>query len=309
MKKNVLTAVPLVILLAIAGAGGRLFLQIPKIAAASGADMVLLPSQAAQGSAYSGTALLSVIQNYNYIERNVLLPLEHMDDIERMSAQFFLTSAGDSCCEFPVQVIGFEPETDFTVLPQAKKGSFAQLWRSWRSLQATKSSKAAKSARTAKAAQITRTSKKRGVLVAGSNVSVQDGGVTVFSKRYRVSAVLEPTGTATDNSILMDYNTLYALFDDATEKGFNFVSDGDPEERVSAVFIRLKAGASAEQLSLCIKSEVPGVQLVYANQSIKKSAERLLHAERLACAVTLLSVLGAALLLARLITEIRSRNS
>jgi len=83
-----------------------------------GADIIIVPNQArSHGSIES--ILLQGIPGYFYMDDSILEKARNTEGVEIATPQFYLASASAGCCSVSVQVIGFDPETDFIV--QEKK--------------------------------------------------------------------------------------------------------------------------------------------------------------------------------------------
>ena len=81
-----------------------------------GADVVVVPAEAGLKGGLE-SILLQGIPGYFYMNESVTEKIRAMDGVEALSPQFFLATAKASCCSYPVQLIGFDPETDFTIQP------------------------------------------------------------------------------------------------------------------------------------------------------------------------------------------------
>ena len=88
-----------------------------------GADMIVVPKEGTEqirDSLFSGTPC-SVFFNEE-LEKEVY----QIEGVENISAQLYIATLGSSCCDIPVQLIAFNPETDFVVQPwlteQKKEG-------------------------------------------------------------------------------------------------------------------------------------------------------------------------------------------
>ncbi len=58
--------------------------------------------------------------NYFYFDKELANGIAQIQGVEKASSQFFLTSTSQDCFDIPVQFIGFDPNTDFTVRPWIK---------------------------------------------------------------------------------------------------------------------------------------------------------------------------------------------
>ena len=171
------------------------------------------------------------------MERSVLDSVRSIDGVEKASGQFYLTSLSESCCDFPIQIIGFEPDSDFVVQKWARK-------------------------------KIRTAFSEGNFLLCGSNVSCEQNSVRFFGQKYSVSAKLSKSGTGMDNVIFCDMRTLRSIFEDAVSKGFGFISDGDTDSKISTVLIRISPEASLDSVSMRIKNAVSDVQVIQGERFI-----------------------------------------
>ena len=96
-----------------------------------------------------------------------------------------------------------------------------------------------------------------------------------FSQKHTVQARLSKTGSGMDNAIYADLQTLQHIFDDAKQKGFGFISDGDTNTKTSVLFVKLLPDAKADSTALKIKSAVPGVQVIKGGSFIATLSEKI----------------------------------
>ena len=175
-----------------------------------GADIVVIPSSA-QGHGTVDNVLLQGITGNYYIPQESLKKLEGIEGIEKKAGQFYLTSAKASCCSARVQIIGFDPETDFSIQPWVEKSYSNDL----------------------------------GLYdaVVGSNVTPNtDMTVEIYGKTLRVQAVLDKTGTELDSALYVDIDTMKELIRAHNEKNPNQEKTIDPDSVVSSVLIKVADG-------------------------------------------------------------------
>ncbi|MGN0098293.1 MAG: ABC transporter permease, partial [Candidatus Methanomethylophilaceae archaeon] len=140
-----------------------------------------------------------------YMDRGIVDIVASTKGVEKYSPQLFLTSIPDAdCCDFMVQIIGFDPETDFTITP-------------W----------------------IAETYADEGIIV-GSEIypSIYPDGlkVTFFGHQFDVAAKLSPSGTGADTTVYMDMDTLREAIkyaEPTSEAG-----KVDPDTQVSTVLVK-----------------------------------------------------------------------
>ena len=81
-----------------------------------GADIIVTPSSA-NGHGNVDDILLQGISGNYYISAKDIEKIKNTPGIAEMTTQFFLTSAKASCCSTRIQIIGFDPKTDFSIIP------------------------------------------------------------------------------------------------------------------------------------------------------------------------------------------------
>ncbi len=207
-----------------------------------GADLMIVPE------GYESKAegvLLSGEPSYFYMDKAVEDIVRGVEGVEAATGQFYLTSLSESCCDFPIQIIGFDLESDFIV-------------KSWAGSKIKESG--------------------NGMLFAGSNITLEKNKVRFFGGEHEVTSKLSKSGTGMDNVIFADLSTLQSIFTDAKEKGFGFISDGDTLSKTSVILVRLKDGYSADGTSLRIKTAVgekEKIQIIQAEQFVSTFAQKL----------------------------------
>lgn len=205
-----------------------------------GADLLVVPEGYEKGAE---NILLSGEPNYFYMERKVLDSVRAVEGVEKASGQFYLTSLSESCCDFPIQIIGFEPESDFVI----------QNWAKSR----------------------VKTDTNEEFLLSGSNVNLTKGSVKFFGNEHKISARLSKSGTGMDNVIFCDFASLEHIFEDASSRGFGFISDGDTKNKLSTVLVKISPDSSADAVALRIKKVLPGVHVIVGEKFIRNFSEKL----------------------------------
>lgn len=205
-----------------------------------GADLIVVPEGYEKGAE---NILLSGEPNYFYMDRSVLDSVRLIEGVEKASGQFYLTSLSESCCDFPIQIIGFEPESDFVVQNWAKNRIKNDLSGE--------------------------------VLLSGCNVSLEKGSVKFFGSQHCISSRLSKSGTGMDNVIFCDMASLQHIFDDAKNRGFGFISDGDTKNKLSTVLVKISPDSSADAVALRIKKVLPGVHVIVGEKFIRNFSEKL----------------------------------
>lgn len=200
-----------------------------------GADLMIVPEGY---EAQAESVLLSGEPVYFYMDKSIEETVRGIQGVAAVSSQFYLTSLSESCCDFPIQIIGFDPETDFIVKSWARK-------------------------------KVKETGIDGGeFILAGSNISTEKDTVRFFEHAHKVSARLAKSGTGMDNVIYADISSLQNIFDDAKEKGFGFISDGDTKSKTSVIFVKLAEGVKPDGVAARIKGAVSGIQVIQSDKFV-----------------------------------------
>ena len=206
-----------------------------------GADLMIVPEGY---EAQMESVLLSGEPNYFYLDKSIEAAVRNIQGVAKVTGQFYLTSLSESCCDFPIQIIGFDPATDFIVKSWSRK-------------------------------KIAETGGADELILAGSNINTEKNKVTFFANTHKVSARLAKSGTGMDNVIYADIATLQKIFDDAKQKGFGFISDGDTKTKASVIFVKLADGAKPDSTAARIKGAVPGVQVIQSGRFVSGLMESI----------------------------------
>ena len=208
-----------------------------------GADIVVVPAGAEKSME---AILLKGEPNYFYLSQESVRAIGEVQGVKNVTEQFYLTSSSESCCSIPVQIIGFDPESDFSITPWIQK-----------SLKNAKEISG-------------------GVLLAGSDISVDfDKTVRFYGQKFSVKGVLAKSGSGLDNAVFANRETLLQIISAAKEKGFNFIGDGIPGKDASSVLVKVLPNADVGAVAKKIESSVSGVQAVQTSSILKSVSETL----------------------------------
>ena len=201
-----------------------------------GADLMVVPEGTA-GKAQS--LLLRGAASYFYFDAAIVNRVAGMEGIACASPQFFLTSLAESCCDAMVQLVAYDPETDFVIQPWA----------------AEKYSKTVED----------------GQVVAGSRITIRpDNTIRLLGHNYPVAARLSSSASGLDTSIFMTMNTMRLLIGRARAEGYDFLADQEKEMTrgaVSVVLAKTDPSASSTRLAQTIGRDNTGVDVV-VSQSV-----------------------------------------
>ena len=202
-----------------------------------GADIVVVPE------GYDKDLEGVMIQGeptYFFMGKEVLDQVLSCEGVAKASAQFYLASLNAECCGSSVPIIGFDPETDFTVQP-------------WISEQYSKDLG-------------------YGQIIIGDDINVEsDGTILFFGKNYEVASRLECTGTGVDVTCFATMDTIADLYVDAKEKGAYFMEGVTYENSISSVMIKIKEGYSLTQVAGQIRKATGGAVEIVQTQNMINS--------------------------------------
>lgn len=206
-----------------------------------GADLTVVPTGYDEGME---AILLKGEPSYFYLNKSVAQKISRIDGVSRVSSQFFLVTLSADCCSAHVQLIGFDPDTDFVIKPWIAKSYGGRIGD--------------------------------GQLVVGSDIAT-DGKKTLrfFNREYPVAAKLAKTGTGLDVSVFVTMDTISSLFQDAKKAGMKFLSETDPKNSISSVLIKTEPGYTADAVVHNIRSKLDGVQVIKTKNMIAGIADNL----------------------------------
>ena len=202
-----------------------------------GADIVVVPEgydQDFEGVMIQGEPV------YFFMDKDILEKVRSCEAVELASPQFYLASLNAECCGSSVPIIGFEPETDFTVQP-------------WITEQYSKGLG-------------------YGEIIIGDDINVEaDGTILFFGKNYKVAARLERTGSGVDVSCFATMDTIADLYRDAKEKGAYFQEGVTYENSISSIMVKVKEGYTLNQALVQIRKATEGKVEIVQTQSMINS--------------------------------------
>ena len=199
-----------------------------------GADVIVLPREAAEMGALEGVLVQGVPAHF-YMEAHYLDDLRGMTGVAQAAPQFFLASAHAGCCSVAVQLIGFDPASDFTIRPWMQESRDAEMGV--------------------------------GEILVGSGISIPtDSMLTFYNTPCRVVGRLSPTGTGMDTAVYTNMETMRTMMANAAALDFDYFKDIPPEAAVSAVLIRTAEGFTPEGMAAAINETYPALSAKAAHQ-------------------------------------------
>lgn len=180
-----------------------------------GADLMVTP----QNTETKAEALLTGNASSTfYFTNDIGAEVAKADGVSKSTVQTYISSLAAACCDEKVQIIGFNPDTDFVITP----------WM---------------------ASQIDGTLC-RGQVVAGSGINVStEGTVKLYGHEFPVAAQLADTGTSLDNSVFVNMDTVPDIISYSARTGHAAIPEKYAGKAVSAVLVKVRDGYSARQVA------------------------------------------------------------
>ncbi|MBR0475470.1 MAG: ABC transporter permease, partial [Treponema sp.] len=195
-----------------------------------GADIIVTPS-----GAFVKKGLESILLYGNrttfYMPRSRLEETLSVDGVEKASAQVFLATLSSGCCSVGLQIIGFDPASDFTVQPWLTKDFGGVL--------------------------------EKGDVIIGSKILSSVGEtLKFFDVPCKVVAQLGETGTGLDNAVYTSIDTIQDLIDASIRKGVNEKMLKGAGRYISSIMVKAEEGQDLDDLCRRIEHDVKQVKAV-----------------------------------------------
>ena len=225
----------LVAILAFVILGGSLVMSslqngIASLEARLGADVIVAPATAKSQQDISDI-LVEGVPGQFYMDASVLDQIAGREGVQAASPQYYLATVKAGCCSMPVQVIGFDPATDFSVQPWIARTYGDDLGLDQ--------------------------------VVVGSNITGAPGAsIMLYGVECDIVSKLEETGTKLDNAVFATNETVQHLISEAVSRGFPPDSHEDPATRLSTVQVKVADGCDPDDVADDINLHVRGVYAV-----------------------------------------------
>ena len=194
-----------------------------------GVDILVVPYEARTKGTFDSILLQGITGSY-YMDKTYYEQIKATEGVEVASPQFFLASTSAGCCSVAVQIVGFDPETDFTIQP----------WIAQRY-----SEKIAD-----------------GDIVVGADINVPvSKTLTFYNTECKVVASLEKTGTGLDTAVYANMNTVKQMAENSKALGLKSYKTSI-SNAVSSVMVKVKDGydidAVLDDINIHVRKVVAG---------------------------------------------------
>jgi putative ABC transport system permease protein len=191
-----------------------------------GADLIIVPVGA---RGYAEAFLLESKKPEFYMNKSIIDKVRKIDGIETVTFQTYLSTIAGVCCDVEAtRIIAFDQDSDFIVKPWLKKAIGRGL--------------------------------KKGEAIAGYEtnfnlgVELLDLETTIFNNKFKVVGVLEKTGTALDNALIMTEENIK----DIIGSGKSPLSEG----QISLIFTKVKKGFDPYEVGRTVEGNIVEVDVV-----------------------------------------------
>ena len=173
-----------------------------------GADLMVVP----QNSAQQAEALLANgSPGTFYFTKEAASAVAKADGVAQFTEQVYISSLAAACCASKLQIIGYDPSTDFVIQPWLSSQFDGEV--------------------------------KDGQIVAGAGVNVSsDGTIELYGRTWPVVAQLASTGTSLDNSVFINRATIPSMVEASAQVSHRVMPEQYEKKAVSAVLIKVADG-------------------------------------------------------------------
>lgn len=194
-----------------------------------GADIMVVPYAALSRKNFDNEILLGNADSCYMPSENVD-EIAQMEGVRRISAQFYLTSTELDCCDTPVHLMAYDPETDFTVAPWILESDGGEIGPF--------------------------------DVAAGCDIRAQVGDtLTIFGTSVTVAAKLDRSDTDYDSTIFADMETICALAGASGDEKLQSLTEGGVD-LVSAVLVDAADGYDMESVKNDINIHIKKIRAI-----------------------------------------------
>ena len=208
-----------------------------------GADIILVPSEAQSKVSFQNMFLQGTTGAF-YMDASVQEKALEVPGVEKAAPQTFLASLKADCCSVKIQVIGIDPEKDFTVQPWIARSLTGELGEM--------------------------------DVAVGCKVEAGIGEIIrIYDQRCKVVSCLEPTGTGLDTAVYCSMDTMNTLLEAAEGKGISHKISSGGDSVISAVYVKVKDGYDIDAVNTALTGRLRKVTAVRTRSMITGVSDSL----------------------------------
>jgi putative ABC transport system permease protein len=197
-----------------------------------GADLLVVPEE----DVHEGEAIILRGEPSTFFFTNInISDLEDIQGVDTVSPQIYIASLSASCCSLPVQLIGFDPDHDFTITPWLESGLQRPLGKD--------------------------------EVIVGGGISGEPGSELMFyGHNFTIAGRLEVTGMGLDTSVFMRIDDAFTM---AEESGLKAVQKLDIRPgQVSSFLVRVDDHADPNEVGNLIQAQISGTRVITPHQHV-----------------------------------------
>ncbi|MDD1719515.1 MAG: FtsX-like permease family protein [Methanoregulaceae archaeon] len=205
-----------------------------------GADLLVVPEQYAPDT---DAIILKGEPSTFFFSSTALERAATVPGVARASPQIYVaTLFGAQCCSAPVQLIGFDPERDFTISPWLSERLGKPL--------------------------------EKDEIIVGNRIEGEIGTtLKFFGHNYTVAGRLEPTGMGVDTSVFVRIPDAYVMAAESPVKAERILEI--PPNSVSAILIQLDPSADPGEVSAEMTRRLPETRVITPDSMVTMVTEQL----------------------------------
>lgn len=233
---------------------GSLKSGLDSLEARLGADIIVMPA-AAESKVSFKNLLLQGTAGAFYLDPGALERVREVEGVAIAAPQTFLASLKADCCAVKVQVIGIDPDADFTVKPWIDESSARALDYM--------------------------------DVAVGCQVNAGVGeDLRIYDRNTHVVARLAETGTGLDTAVYCTMETMRALLAAAEEKGVSHRITSDSDDAVSAIYVKVADGYDVGAVNSALNGHVRRATAVRARSMFTDVSDSLAGISRAVALLT-----------------------
>lgn len=216
-------------------------LSLKRGTARLGADLMVVPAEHEQKAR---AALLAGEATTFFMDKGILEKVRQVKGVKVAAPQVFLESANYACCDLAeARLIGFDPDTDFTIAPWVKQ----------------------------------RLDRKLGPneILIGREVTYDVGDhMNFYGQEFTIAGYLELTGMKfLDNSVFLPIDSALRMAAESAKKAKKTLAFNG--NQISAILIQVDPKYSPEQVAIYVEHDIDGVKAVVSEQVISSVRKQL----------------------------------
>ena len=192
-----------------------------------GADLIVFPNEHQQAA--ESFLLGKSKEKFYFNDDSILEEVRKVEGVKAATPETYLTSLDAGCCAVDVQIIGFNPKTDFVVQPWIASEYAGEL-------------------------------KDDEVIVGADVFADPNGQVRLFNEFWHVAAKLARTGTSYDTVVFVNQNTVEKMFKYSSQ--VEYIHNPPNGRAISSILVKVDPNYPAEAVGDALANKMQHVGVV-----------------------------------------------